>query len=200
TITVNGPDNRKVTIAVPVTNPAAPKPESLKGFIETDGYVSIEAQHFTNAVSPNGFKWQVLPDFGRTLSGVTISPVNEQIPANSVHLEYQMYLSKGGPVTVNAYFAPTQKFQPGEGFRYAISFDDEQPQVINFHDGSNQAQWENSVRDGVRTLTSKHTLSGGGLHTLKFWAIDPGLVVEKFVVNTGGMKASYLGRPEGFRR
>jgi hypothetical protein len=199
-VTVSSSDGQKTVIAVPIVNPASPRPEEVTGFIESDGYVSIEAEHFTNSFAPAGFKWQILPDFGRTLSGITVFPVNGQIPANSMRLEYKMYLSKDGPVSVDAYFAPTQKFQPGDGLRYAISFDDEPPQVINFHAGYNQPQWEASVRDSVRIITSRHSLTGSGYHTLKFWAVDPGLVIEKFVVNTGGLKPSYLGPRESYFR
>ena len=38
-----------------------------------------------------------------------------------------MYLFHDGPVSVDTYLAPTQKLLPGDGFRYAISFDDETP-------------------------------------------------------------------------
>jgi hypothetical protein len=183
-------------IDVPVTKPTEPNLNSFLGFIETDGYVSMEAEHFSRAVAPPGYEWKIIPDFGRTLSGVTMFPVTKQVPASSTCLEYEMYLSKGGEVNVDAYFAPTQKFQPGSGFRYAISFDDEKPQIVNFHDGYTQAEWERSVKDSVRILTSKHVLSKPGEHTLKFWVIDPGLVLEKIVVNGGGVRPSYLGPPE----
>jgi hypothetical protein len=201
-ITVSGPNDRRVAVTVPVVNPADPKRESIVGFVETNGCVSIEAEHFTRAVESDGTRWQKLPDFGRTLSGMTPFPVtapSQSLSPQAAHLEYQMYLFQNGLVSVEAYLAPTQKFLPGDGFRYGISFDDEAPQVINIHANYAQADWERSVKDGVRVLTSKHTLAKPGYHVLKFWVIDPGLVLEKLVVNTGGVRPSYLGPPESFR-
>jgi hypothetical protein len=202
-ITVIGPNGRKVVLVVPVVNPTYPKPEDVEGFVETDGYVSMEAEHFTRAVEPEGLHWKKLPDFGRTLSAVTPFPVTapSQTPSSTgMRLEYQIYVFREGPVSVDTYLAPTQNFLPGPGLRYAISFDDETPQVINVHEGYSLAEWERSVKDSVRALTSKHVLAQPGHHVLKFWLMDPGLVVQKLIVNTGGVRPSYLGPPESFRR
>ena len=201
-ITVSGPNDRRVAVTVPLVNPADPKRESVEGFVETNGCVSMEAEHFTRAVELAGMHWQRIPGFGRTLSGMMRFPVtssSQNLSANGMRLEYQMYLFHDGPVNVDAYLAPTQKFLPGDGFRYAVSFDDETPQVINIHASYAQADWERSVKDGVRVLKSKHTLAKPGYHILKFWVIDPGLVLEKLVVDTGGVRPSYLGPPESFR-
>ena len=201
-ITISGPNDRKVVLTVPLVNPADPKRDSVEGFVETNGCVSMEAEHFTRAVEPGGMHWQRIPDFGRTLSGMTPFPVtasSQNLSPNGMRLEYRMYLFHDGPVSVDAYLAPTQKFLPGDGFRYGISFDDETPQVVNMHAGYAQVDWERSVKDSVRTMTSKHTLARPGYHVLKFWMIDPGVVLEKLVVNTGGVRPSYLGPPESFR-
>src|SRR5262249_15674858 len=125
----------------------------------------------------------------------------EQRPAaDGMRLEYSVYLFSAEPLSVDAYLAPTLKFLPGAGLRYAVSFDDEVPQVVNVHANETQAVWERSVKDAVRVGTSKHVLERPGPHVLKFWVVDPGLVLEKIVVNAGGVRPSYLGPPESFRR
>jgi hypothetical protein len=203
TVTVSDPDGRRrIIINVPILNPASPQRDALDGFVETDGWVSIEAEHFTGKSEGESIHWVRLPDFGRTLSAMTTFPVNaaaQRITAGSPHLDYKMYLFHTGEVSVDAYLAPTQKFQPGEGLRYGISFDEEVPQVINLHSDYSQAEWERSVRDAVRVISSRHKLANPGYHILKFWALDPGIVLEKLVVNTGKTRPSYLGPPESFR-
>ena len=202
-ISIAGTGERKIVMTVPIVNPAVPRPEELEGFVETDGCVSIAAEHFTRVVETKAVQWKQIPDFGRTLSAMTTFPVaapSQILSSAAARLEYRMYLFHDGPVGVDVYVAPTQKFQPGTGFRYGISFDDEKPQVINVHADYSQVEWERSVKDGVRVLTSKHVIGQPGYHVLKLWAIDPGLVIEKLVVNTGGVRPSYLGPPESFRR
>jgi hypothetical protein len=52
--------------------------------------------------------------------------------------------------------------------------------------------------DNARHTHSVHTLAGSGYHTLKFWMVDPGVVLQKLVVNEGGVRPSYLGPPESY--
>ena len=134
---------------------------------------------------------------------MTAWPVTEQQtldPAGGMRLEYRMYLFTRGAAGVQAYLAPTQKFQPGPGVRYAVSFDDEPPQIVNLHADESLAAWEREVADGVKVLTTRHAIAQPGYHVLKFWALDPGVVLQKIVVNTGAMRPSYLGPPESARR
>jgi hypothetical protein len=202
-LVVSGPNGAKVRVVVPVLNPPTPRPETLDAFVEANACVSMEAEHFTRAVAPPGRRWTVIPNHGRTLSGVTpwpvVAPAAALTAEDGMRLEYRMHLFSPGTARIEVHLSPTQKFQPGTGLRYAISVDDETPQVVNVHADESLAAWERSVADGVKSLATQHPIGRAGAHVLKFWAIDPGIVVQKIVVYTGRPRPSYLGPPESAR-
>ncbi len=183
-------------------------PRDWSGFVEGDGYVSIEAEHFTGKTEADGTRWEVLPDHGRTLSAMTVFPVTASSvtpPENSPRLEYQLWLTSTGGIEVTLMLSPCLNNQPDRGVRIALSLDDEPPQVLTvvpqgyFVDNGNR-DWEESVRTSIRQVKSKHTITTPGAHTLKVWMVDPAVVVEKIVVDCGGVKPSYLGPPESYRQ
>ena len=201
-IKISGAGATDISIHVNVIKPAEVTRESLDGFAEADGYVSIEAEHFSRKVDPGNAHWDRIPDYGRTLSGMSIFPVTAASidpPNGSPCLEYKVYLYQRGNVEVQAILGPTLDFVPGRGLRYAVSFDDQPPLVIDALAHNTQRDWETAVKDSVRVVKSSHTLDRGGYHTLKFWMVDPAVVLEKIVVNTGGLRPSYLGPPETYR-
>ncbi len=187
-----------------IRNPQSAIPTGWRGFIETDGYVSIEAEHFTSRTDTPYARWEVLPDHGRTLSAVTVFPVTASSvtpPQDSPNLEYRMWLSSTGAVEVTTILSPSLNFDPNRSVRVAVSFDNEPPQIITvvpkgYNAGDGNRDWETSVKDSVRKVKSKHTLSTPGEHTFKIWMVDPAVVVQKLLVDCGGLKPSYLGPPE----
>jgi hypothetical protein len=58
--------------------------------------------------------------------------------------------------------------------------------------------WEESVKDSVRKVKSRHTIAQPGYHTFKVWMVDPGVALQKIIVDAGGVKSSYLGPPESY--
>jgi hypothetical protein len=205
-VEIAGTDVKPVIVNVDVINPAQPKRDSLDGFVEANSCVSIEAEHYTKKIDTDSANWEKIDNLGRTLSAMTIFPVTTESvtpPANSPHLEYKMYLFHPGKVEVESIISPTLNFVQGRGLRFAISFDDQPPQILtavpgNFAAGDGNRDWEETVKDGVRKVESTFTLTDTGYHTLKFWMVDPGVVLQKLVINLGGVKPSYLGPPESY--
>ncbi len=201
-VTIRGPDKEVVVRAV-VRNPASLKPEEVEGFVESNGYVAMEAAHFTRAVETDEIYWQVIPDLGKTRSGVTPFPVTapDQKPGGeSPRLEYKMHLFDTGAVNVKVYVSPTLNLHNDQGLRYGISFDDEEPRIMNLNADTSEKSWERDVANNIRELVSSHRIEKPGSHILKFWMVDPAVVLQRIVVETAEGKRSYLGPPESFFR
>ena len=167
------------------------------GFVESDGYVAIEAAD-TSARSADGeTHWEELPGYGETRSAMTVFPVTAESNTESkAALAYRMYLYDSGEFEMQATLAPTLNFVPGRGLRFAVSVDDGPRTVVDELEHNAQKDWEQAVSDGVRRVTIPLTTAKPGYHTLKIWAVDPGVVIERVVVSHGALRPSYLGPPE----
>lgn len=179
-----------VTVQAPISNPTL-KPS---GFLEADGYVAMEADHYTSRTG----QWQLLPGIGRTGNGLT--------PTSSTgSLGYTMTLNTTGPVKVSAYLSPRNNVFPTSGLHYAVSIDGETPQVVDIihatgsDDGTMNNQWARNTSDNINVTTTVHQVDRPGRHTLTFWAVDPTVIVQRLVVQTAPLPYSYLGPPESRR-
>jgi hypothetical protein len=209
-ITIAGAQGKQVVVQAPVRNPVL-RP---RGFVEANGYVAMEADHYTRAVGSPTVRWQLLPGIGKTGNGLTPVPTGAGSPAAlpaqtpggaSPRLEYAITLTAPGPVKVSAVLSPRNNVRPTPGLRYAVSIDDQTPQIVNVttatgaNDTTMNRQWERNTSDNVNVTTTTHTLARAGTHILKFWMVDPTVIVQRLVVDTGGIPYSYLGPPESRR-
>ena len=227
-ITQSGTRN-SVIVYAKVSDPSYPKRNDVKGFVEGDGFVSIEAAHYTALTGQGKNRWINVQDYGRTLSGMrATSPVDypAAVPGkNAPCLEYRMYLFDSGKVNVEGIFGPSLNFNPAHGLKYAIAFDNQPPKIVtvvpkNYNSWGFNFNWALSVMDNARYSDTSLKLAKPGYHTLKIWMVNPGLVLEKIVVKCGpqphpkpkpangkrpfmrfvNMRKSYLGPPESFHR
>lgn len=189
-------------------NPATPDPGRVEGYVEADGYVSIEAAGYTGRHDTGDRSWVSIEDYGRTVSGMRTTAVTDAPPAipgkDSPVLEYKMYLFSTGEFETVLHMAPSLNFLPDRDFKIGLSVNDGEPQLITvvpagFNAENFNREWEETVRNSTRYVKGKITVNGPGYHTLKVWMIDPGMVLEKIVVNTGGLRPSYLGPPESHK-
>ncbi|RYF87699.1 MAG: glycosyhydrolase, partial [Chitinophagaceae bacterium] len=166
----------RITATIPSAKNKIPIGTKGNVFYETDGYVSAEANHFTKAISGKNISWQLLPDHGRTGSAITPFPVTataQQPGGASPHLQYEFYTYSQGQFEVDSYFSPTLNFHSTpQGLQYAISIDDEAPQIISINnddkatEGGINYKW---VADNIIIKKSIHSISTPGKHTLKYW-------------------------------
>ena len=163
-------------------------------------YLSIESTHYKHKTESNNIHWHIIPDIGRDGSGITTFPVtvsNKNLDSKSPHLSYDVNLKDTGNITVYAYFSPTLNIYNDEGLKYGVSFDNEKPFIVSINkDDSKLSSWEKFVSSNIIIKSTLHHLSKTGKHTLHYWMVSNGVILQKLVVDEGGLENSYLGPPE----
>ena len=182
------------------SSPAAPA-RPVNSFTEREGLVSMEAEHFTARVERGGGRWEVMSGLGRTGDSVAVLPFTApgwdatNLPAGAPALEYQVRLSSTGKCTASLYFIPTHPIVP-TGLRVGIGMDDQPPQIVQGAAKDGSAEWARGVLEEAIIRTSKLQVASPGPHTLRVYAIDPGVVLDKIVLGFGEPRPSYLGPAE----
>jgi len=199
-------DNRTVDVKVPVTKATAEQWQAAKGrYASLTGPIAFAATATATKTAVGGIRWEEIPDYGRGDAALAIYPVTAASilpPAPAPQLEYPVYLPRSGTWEVTLVLGPVMDFVPDRGMRIAVSFDDESPQVLDLF-ANREAEtflgrdWMSQVtRDNVRSLRSSHKLQSAGPHTLKIAMVDPGIVVQKIILNDRKLPESYFGPPE----
>jgi hypothetical protein len=71
--------------------------------------------------------------------------------------------------------------------------------VGGHHGGLLNAIWARNTSDNVNATATRHTVSKIGVHRLKFWMVDPTVVLQRLLIDTGGLPALYPGPLESRR-
>jgi hypothetical protein len=168
----------------------------------TGGVISLEAEHFEASVDRGGAGWRIIRGLGRSGDSVAMFPTTTpsiepaEIAATAPRLDYAVEFGNSGefPVTIN--LIPTQPIRAGRGLRFALGLDDQPPQevIVNVRDGS--AEWAQGVLNATVVGTASLSVKSPGAHTLHVYGVDPGVVLDKIMLDTGGLQPSYLGPPE----
>ncbi len=168
-------------------------------FKSSNGFVSMEAEHFHSSTAPEGIEWTVIPYFGRTLSGITLMPYT--MPTNGSGLDYRFEIEKPMPekVTVHVVVKSTLDYLNKGGMTFTVSLDGCPAQSINFNDRLNEAKeniysifYPTVARRVVECKVELPIKSSEKVHQLTIKPSDPAIVFEKIVVDAGGYQPSFL--------
>ena len=177
-----------------------PQDDKIYGFVESNGYVSMEAASFSKNVKAGEDGWVKIPNLGRTDSAMASfphKPTQRELTQESPHLMYHFHTFNSGQVELEFLLSPGLDFRNQGGLGFAISIDNQKPKVLNIHQLTKD-DWDTSVANNVTSLRTSLDLPSGN-HSLKVWALETGVVLQKVVIRTGEEKPSYLGPPQSAR-
>ncbi|KAH9224014.1 hypothetical protein DL95DRAFT_517290 [Leptodontidium sp. 2 PMI_412] len=172
-------------------------PQAFAGFVEGDSYISIPASSGV-VESP----YRTLVEVGLSSSGsVALDPASD---LGESYLTYDIYVfSESSDAELVLYFNMTLDLDPSHLMKYDVVVDGtrqtyqllEQPKIA----GELPDGWAKAVQDCV--WVKKHKLGkefGPGKHTVQLRLVHSNLLLEKLVVDLGGLKESYLGPPASY--
>jgi hypothetical protein len=172
-------------------------------FTPQNGVVAMEAEHYYSATAPKDMKWTVIPDMGRTLSGIALMPYTAD--TNGAAVTYRMELPDTvKSVKVHIIVKSTLAFKNRDGHRYTVALDNGNATTVNYNGNLNE-EGNNTYNVfyptvARRVVDSKVTLpvkkTSDNIHTLTLKPLDPAIVFEKIVIDCGGYETSYLFSPE----
>jgi hypothetical protein len=177
-----------------------------KTYVEQDGYVSIEAEHYTNSEVKATASWQEISDLGRLSGGMvraeslTLTSYSEQSFSSSApYLEYDVYFTSTGTFELEVYRLPTLSSKGR--VRLAVQVGGDTPQILEGENdyGTGNYAWD----EGVFTQITKHRaevkVAQAGLTKVRLYMIDPFITVDKLVIYTSeARRDSYFGPAESY--
>lgn len=185
---------KSVIIEVPIHNLNT---ENVKGLVESNNYISMGAANFSKQGNDKQ-GWTLVPNLGRTGSTMTSfanTPTHGELSEENPYLAYDFHNLSTGAMKIEFLLSPTLDFHNKGGLRFAYSIDEGEPKVINMHQDTND-DWNTFVGNNVLRVVSDLNLEEKGNHTLKIWAIDSGVALQKIIIRKGEIGDSYLGPPE----
>lgn len=203
----NGGDTEEVLLSV--FNPAKPAAAELQGmFVEHDGYVAIPAADYTRKIETDQMKFFIADGLGICGRGLQMGePTQPLQPYRTVdqggRVEYDFYCFNAGVVDVYTYVLPTFPLHSERDFKMPENTNSDTKYSVRIDDGSLSSPttsaieythaWYDSILRNCRVNKSTLYIHEPGRHTLQIRPGDPGVVVQKIVIDFGGVKKSYLG-------
>ncbi|WP_166336626.1 glycosyl hydrolase 115 family protein [Sphingobacterium chungjuense] len=165
-----------------------------KIFLEQDGHVSIEAMNFFQANHSGAVKWTEIPNLGKTASALTTLPVTAAIN-DDLYLEYKINTKSIGQAKITVLTSPTLNFNANRGLRYGISIDGKDEIIINIngHYRGELGKWQ---AERIINNVTEHHIAHQGEHTIRIRPLDHGILIQKIMLDFGGLLPSYLGAPQ----
>lgn len=201
-------NKKKETVFVSVFNPASPSPEEMNGlFVEDNGCISINAADFHRKKENNDIKIKLIHNLGFENISVQLGnpTAPAQQPGSSIvpRVDYDFYTFDHGSVDVYTYTLPAFPLYSDRDYagheasnietRYGVCID-EGPVMTPTYSSFEYAQaWNENVLKNCSVKKSTLHIDKPGKHTVSVLCGDAGVVVQKIVLDFGGMKRSYLG-------
>ncbi|MGY6545579.1 glycosyl hydrolase 115 family protein [Arthrospiribacter ruber] len=171
----------------------------FKGFVASRGVLAIDAEHFNSKYEVSPVRWKVIGDMGKTGNAVMATPETSFTLAESPqgsYISYDVWVEEAGDFEVKVLASPTLNYlNTPQGIQYGIGLGEDEPILISMHGEEKPRQWDNWVANSINVSGEKLNFKKGK-NELRIYLVNPGIVIQRLLIDLGNLQPSYLGPPE----
>ena len=175
--------------------------------LERNGHVTIDASRYAVISDSSGsFQWKRYEDMGYNGTVLRASlprpgdkpmkPDLTTIKKEAHFVEYNFYTFTPATPTMTVYSVPTHPVNNNFSNRYAVSVDDGPLTLVDFKTEGRSEEWKRNVLSNRAIRNVQLQYLNKGLHKLKIYCVDPGVMLEEIHISLGGLKQLYGGLEE----
>jgi len=172
----------------------------FKGFVENNGFVSIQATNFNRQIKKANREWKRVKGLGYSGNVLQVLPLNiatkpvdelNSIQLSNSGVEYDFYTYSSASPSVTVFTLPTHPLNNNFGVRYAISIDEDPLKLVDFKTPGRNEDWKQNVLRNRSERRIQMSPLTAGKHTLKIYSVDPGVAIDEILIDLGGLKKAY---------
>lgn len=183
------------------STPVDLEPKKSKNTLE--GCTVIDLKQIKNKVSTKGHSLRTIEGVGYDWYAIQLGeatePASDPKDLNGTRYEYEFSGVTSDSVTVHVYSLPFFAIYKGRSTRYGISVDN-QPVFVAQNDHKEFTEpWKDRVLQNGVLSTAKFAVNKSvSKHTLTLTCGDPGMIIQRIIIDWGGLKKTYVG-PSAFK-
>ncbi|MFC2137509.1 glycosyl hydrolase 115 family protein [Bacteroidota bacterium] len=174
----------------------SPRVDSIPNFnqlySENNGVISINPKGFHRKTENDGIHFQVIDGLGYSNSALQLGNAKYDSGEGSF-VEYDFYTSKAGQAIIHTYMLPLIAKDKSNSTQYGIQIDNLEYTTHSNDVKEYSKEWASNVIRNSAINKTIVNIDKPGQHTLKIFSIDPGMIVQKIIIDLGGLKDSYTG-------
>jgi hypothetical protein len=193
--------DKKIVVDITSSNIIVPELANFKGFVENNGMVSIYAANFSRQSNKGPIQWKVSDGPGYTAKSLEALPLPkkegnlsteaESIKKNNSCAEYDFYSFSSASPGITVFSLPTHPLNKNYSMRYAVSIDNGPVEVVDFRTFGRSGEWKQNVLRNQAERKIQMPFLTKGKHVLRIYPVDPGVIVDRILIDLGGLKKAY---------
>jgi hypothetical protein len=192
---------KQLEVGVQVLHTTLPKVSDMTE-VDRGGYVVIDASRYAKMGDSTGsFQWKRYENMGRdgTVLSASLPKLGDKpmqsdlatIKKEAHFVEYPFYTVTAATPTLIVYSVPTHPVNNNFSNRYAVSVDDGPLTLVDFKTEGRSEEWKRNVLSNRAEKKVQLQYLDKGLHKLKVYCVDPGVMLEEYHIDLGGLKQVY---------